>query len=172
MFILGIKMVYRRFSNRKNFPIYGIYLYFMAACRYSVTADLGQAHLVLGKLTKSSGLMAAEVSVVQETFPSAKLEDSIVYSRVLISGVMYTSTSYKRSTTTNDHTLCLKQERQKLFGSALKYLSFCTHSCTACSKFCTHVVIINNHPIVPSLISTDTITGATAQHIHCIGHPR
>lgn len=137
-------------------------------CRYTVTADLGQAHLVLGKLTKSNGLTDAEATAVREIFPSAKLEDYVVYSRVLISGVLYTSTSYKRHTATNDHTLCLKQRLQKLFGSALKYLSFCTHNCTACSIFCTHVVIVHSHSILPCVISTDTITRATAQHIHCI----
>ena len=140
--------------------------------RYTVTADIGQAHLVLGKLATSNELVEAEATAVRDAFPCANLEDCIVYSRILISGVMHTSTSYKRSTTTNDHTVCLKQGQQKLFGSALKYLSFCTSNCAKCSTFCTHVIIVNNYSVIPYLISSDTITGATAQHIHCISHPR
>lgn len=106
----------------------------------------------------------------RSTGTSAKLEECIVYNHVLISEVMYMTTSYKHPTTTNDHTVCLKQmkqKQQKSFGSALKQLSFCT-DCTFCSALCTHVVVVNIHPILPCQISTDTITGATAQHINCI----
>ena len=140
--------------------------------RYTVTADVGQGHLVLGKLATSNELVEAETTAVRDAFPGANLEDCIVYGRILISGVMYTSTSYKRSTSTNDHTVCLKQGQQKLFGSALKYLSFCAYNCTKCPTFCNHVIIVNNYSVIPYLISSDTITGATAQHIHRVSHSR
>ena len=140
--------------------------------RYTITADVGQAHLVLGKVATSKELVEAETTAVRDAFPYANLETCSVYGRILIPGVMYTSTSYKRSTTTNDHTICLKVGEQKLFGSAVKYLSLCTYNCTKCSKYCTHVIIVKTYSVIPFLISSDTITGATAQHIHCIGHPR
>ena len=140
--------------------------------RYAITSDIGQGHLVLGKLVNSNELVEAEATAVCDAFPRANLANCVLYSRVLISGIIYTSTSYKRSTTTNDHTVCLKEGQQKLFGSALKYLSFCNYNCTKCPTFCTHVIVVNTYSVSPYCISNDTITGATAQHINCINHLR
>ena len=86
----------------------------ISGCRYRVTANAGQGHLVLEKTSKLSELEDAEVVAIRGTFPSANLKDCIVYNRVLISGVMYTSTSYKRPITTIDHIVCWKDRRNHL----------------------------------------------------------
>ena len=101
--------------------------------RYTVTADVGQGHLVLGKLATSKELVEAEAKAVRDAFPCGNLEDCIVYSRILISGVMYTSTSYKRSTSTNDHTCPLEARTAEVVWvrtevSQFLYLQLCQMS--------------------------------------------
>lgn len=104
--------------------------------------------------------------------PDANLDHSRVYYRVMIDGVLYTSTSYQRHTKTNDHVLCFTEGEETLIGSARKYLSMCSTSCTTCSSPCNHVVIAELFPVHPCPLITDTITGATARHILCVDQSR
>lgn len=78
---------------------------------------------------------------------------------IVISGSLYTSTSYKRSTTKCDYLLCLGAT--KTIGSAQKYISFCLNDCS-CSVYCHHVVIVKLH---------NTSTGVT-RYIHRISDSR
>ena len=140
--------------------------------RYSVTVDAGNGHLILGKISRGCDLSDVEEAAVFKQFPSANLKDCMVYNRILISGVIYTATSYRRSSTTNDHLVCIKHGSNKAIGSAVKYLSFCTKECLSCSKCCYHIILVDIHHILQSNLSTDTITKATARHVHQITHPR
>ena len=107
--------------------------------RYAITFDVRQGHLVLGKVVNSNELVEARATVVCDAFTSANLANSVLYSRILISGIIYTSTLYKRFTTTNDHIVRLKEGQQKLFESALKYVNFCKYNCTKFTKHFGHM---------------------------------
>lgn len=91
-----------------------------------------------------------------------------LYHRVIISGILYTSSAYTRSKIKNDSVLCFKKEGQKHFGRAKSYVSFCTNECLGCTEPCKHMVIVTAYGILPVNIGTDEITGATAQHVHCV----
>lgn len=130
----------------------------MYTCRYRITSDLGQGHLVLGKLVFSSnGLTDLEATAIQNTFPTANLNRCIIYNRALINGTLYASTSYKRSTSKCDYLLCVVNNAgiSKTVGSAIKYVSFCLDACS-CSKYCQHIVIVKVHT-----------SNSTARYIHC-----
>lgn len=129
-------------------------------CRYSITVNAGQGHLVLGRVTEPSEVTDPELMEVRKLCPSAMLEGALVYHRVMVSGVVYSNESYRRSATTNDYTLCLQDGTQKTIGTALKYMSFCSKDCKSCTAFCQHVVLVNLHDIITH----------TARHIHSIAN--
>lgn len=128
---------------------------YMCAYRYSVTANAGQGHLVLGKVSQPTQLSNAEVTAVHQLCPSATLEGALtyIYNRVLVSGVVYTNLSYRQSST-NDYTLLLKDGT---IAKAVKYLSFCSSSCKTPD---THLVLVYPHKLLYSS------TGC--RHIHHI----
>ena len=137
--------------------LYTLYL-FILVCRYSITVNAGEGHLVLGRVAQTSELTDPEQVEIHKLCPSAVLKNALVYHRVMVSGVVYTNESYRRSATTNDYTLCFQDGTQKTIGTALKYLSFCSNNCKSCIAFCQHVVLVNLHDIITH----------TARHIHSI----
>ena len=40
--------------------------------------------------------------------------------------------------------------------------------CVECPKLCKHMVVVDLYRILPVIIGTDEITGATAQHVRCV----
>lgn len=140
--------------------------------RYCVTLDFGRIS-VIGKTFSSSCLLPEEVAAVIHHLPSSKLDDAVVYNRVLCHGVFYTSRAYERQVKQNDHILCFKAgSSQKEFGDATHYVSTCTANCT-CSKPCQHLVVVNRLNINQQCnLSRDSVTGATAQHVHYVNTTR
>ena len=114
-----------------------IHILITAVCRYSVTLDAGQGHLLLGKVSGSTELSDGEVAAVKHLCPSATLEGALVYFRVLVSGVVYTNQSYRQSST-NDYTLAFNDNT---IGKAVKYLSLCSSSCMR--TYTAHIVLVN-----------------------------
>ena len=126
-------------------------------CRYSITCELGQGHLVLGKVSGISVLTQEEMALLEIyniNFSTVKL-----YHRVIHAGILYTSTSYnRRSKVKNDSVMLLKQEQQMFLGIAKHYLSFCSTNCTTCAAPCKHLAIIQLYNILPDRIGKDTLT--------------
>ena len=140
-------------------------------CRYQVTSSMGHGHLILGKLSNSTALTSEEIASIQLAFPGANLDQGTVYHRMMIDGVLYTSTNYQRHTTTNDYVLCFSKANEKHFGFARKYFSMCNTTCT-CSSPCIHIVIVDSLKVRPCRFVMDTVAGATARHIHSIDYSR
>ena len=136
-------------------------------CRYSIIHAIGQNYLILGKINEAYLLTSDDILAIQEhtsiSLPTVKL-----YHRIIISGTLYTSSAYTCSKIKNDSVLCSKIEGQKYFGYAKCYSSFCTNECVGCTEPCKHIVIVTPYRVLPVNIGTDEITGATAQHMHCI----
>ena len=137
-------------------------------CRYKVTATLQGGHLVVGRLSNFTDLNDEEIELIQGALPDAKLDHCIVYYRVLVNGVIYTSSCYQRHTTTNDYVLCVGNKDELSFGYARKYLSTCKTTCTSCCSPCNNIVIVDMFQVVPCDFVTDTSSGATARHIHSV----
>ena len=129
---------------------------------------MGDGHLVLGKILDESMLTTSDLEAIQEICSSINQSTVKLYHRVLISGTVYTTSSYMRSKFRKDDILCLKRNDQKYFGSAKQYISFCASNCTECLKPCQHVAIVSHFIEIPTNISTDNLTGATLKHIHCV----
>ena len=117
---------------------------------------------------KSNVLNQQELAKLMESYPSfSSTSKCVVYSRVLLSGVLYSSASYKRSGVTDDSVVCLEHGE---IGTVQSYVSFCKEVCSCNpSKFCTHVIIVCLHPHQPIGID-DQATGATAKHVMQIGN--
>ena len=131
--------------------------------RYSITCELNQGHLVLGKVTNISVVPSTEKALLEEydiDYSTAKC-----YHRTLVSGVLYTSASYKRSQVKNDSILYFRRNNHPVFGIAQHYISFCNTSCTRCTRLCKSLVIMLVYNILPDKIDTDRLTGATAVQI-------
>ena len=64
----------------------------------------------------------------------------ILYGRVLLSGVLYTSALYHRSEVTNDSVVCLRSAE---IGTIQKFLSCCKKGCTECCESTYTVNIIS-----------------------------
>ena len=140
--------------------------------RYSVTCDLGQGHLILGKITEPSLLTSVDLVAIQGICSSFNQQTAKLYHRVLISGMVYTTSNYVRSKIRKDNILCFNRNGQKIFGSAKQYVSFCTNQCTQCLQPCQHIVLINIFAEIQTNISEDTLTGATAKQVHCVHQTR
>jgi hypothetical protein len=138
-------------------------------CRYKVTADLGQGHLVLGKLSSSADLTMEEIASVKQLLQEANLKKGTLYHRVMINGIVYTSTNYHQFTKAmNDHIFTIVEGNVKFVASAQKYVSVCKVDCVNCSSPCQHIMIVKVLPILEYQIITETITGTTTQHHHRI----
>ena len=122
--------------------------------------NLGPDQLVIGKIYKSTDLSGEELAIISERFPSINLSRCISYNRLLISGVLYTSTSYTLATTKCDYLISFKVGSSRAIASVEKYLSFCYESCQKCSDFsyCQHIVLAKHHRILHTI----------GHHIHCI----
>lgn len=111
-------------------------------CRYSVTCDLGQSHHVLGKISSLPSLPSDELLALDHEQLNIQQSSAILYHRMIIAGILYTTASYKRSKVKADRVLCLKRNEQKFFGVAKHYASFCTTDCNGCLKPCKHIVFV------------------------------
>ena len=125
---------------------------------------------MIGKTQNSTHLSDEEVTSIKVKLPHVDLDSSIIYNRVMVNGVIYSSTSYHRQNVTNDHVFCFRDRENKCIGSARKYLSVCNINCTSCSLPCSNLVIADVLKILPAQFIVDTISGATARHIHCVDH--
>lgn len=81
-------------------------------CRYSVTCNASQKHLVLGKLTS---LTQDQTSAILSLNSNAVLENVLVYDQLLLSVILYT-------TSTKDSIICFNDS----IYSEVKFISFCT----------------------------------------------
>lgn len=136
--------------------------------RYSITSDLGQSHLVLGKISNLSSLLPDELALLLSNC-AIQQSTAKVYHRVLISGILHTTTSYLRSKVKSDCVLCFRQNGERIFGNAKHYLSYCTTSCTDCMKPCMHSVIVMCYQILPLDFRTD---GTIFRHVYRISSTR
>lgn len=93
---------------------------FYYKCRYSITADIGDGHLVLGRKFSFSHLKEDDISAVLSIYPTADLLGCIVYQRLLISGVLYTSAAYSRSQIKCDYLLCVIKGSSKKHSLSTK----------------------------------------------------
>ena len=93
-----------------------------------------------------------------------------VYSRLMLSGVLYSSAQYNRSGITNDSIISLTQYGKTMIGTTQKFVSCCNNDCVSCtaSTYCSHFVVVATHPTFPFGI-TDEATNSTAQHVMQIG---
>ena len=100
--------------------------------------------------------------------PSIDIGKSTVYSRVILSGVLYSSALYHRSETTNDSVISIRRIGTTEIGTIQKFISCCTKDCTSCGvqSFCRHFTIVSTNQIHPF-----DQTSETAQHIIRIGLP-
>lgn len=162
MFCVGQRYVATLTDKKILHPHINMVLY-----RYSITQAIGKSHLILGKISEPSVLTPDDIAAIQERTSFCQ-QTAKLYHRVIISGTMYTSSAYTRSKITNDSILSFKGDGQKQFGCAKCYVSFCTNDCLDCPKLCKHMVIVELYRILPVIIGTDKITGATAQHIRCV----
>ena len=131
--------------------------------RYSITRDLNQSHLVLGKMGNLTSLQPDELAILS----GYDMEQSTakIYHRVLISGILYTTSSYLRAKVKSDCVLSFKRNGEWTFGIVKHYLSFCNTTCADCMKPCKHCVIITPYKILPLGFRPD---GTTIEHIHRI----
>ena len=60
---------------------------------------------MIGKTLTSSDFTNEEVTLIELKQPDVKLDSSIVYYRLVLNGVMYSSTSYRRQSCT-PNSLC------------------------------------------------------------------
>ena len=88
-----------------------------------------------------------------------------MYNRVLISGIIYATTAYNRSTLRNDSVVCLYEHNVHIFGIAKRYVSFANEDSMSNNE---HVILIYGLEILSDSIGTDVITGATARHLRCV----
>ena len=123
---------------------------------------------MIGKTLTSSDFTNEEVTLIELKQPDVKLDSSIVYYRLVLNGVMYSSTSYRRQSITNDSVLYFCDGESKYIGSARKYLSVCKTDCTSCCSPCSNLIIADTFEIIPVDFIEDTISGASARQIHCI----
>ena len=137
--------------------------------RYSVTCDLGEGHLALGKVSNSS-ILSGEVTAIQE-FVHIHLTTARVYHRLLKSGTVYSTSMYARSKIRCDSIFCFKRDGCKEFGIAKHYVSFCTVCCISGvgSHPCQHIDVVT--PFEEINWQNDIIE-ATARHIHCVRSSR
>ena len=140
--------------------------------RYSVTCDLGQGHLILGKIIEPSVLTSVDLVAIQGICSNLDQQTAKIYHRALISGIVYTTANYARSKVRKDNILCFDRSGQKIFGNAQQYVSFCTNQCTQCPQPCKHVVLIHQFTEIQTNISDDTLTGATGKQVHCVYQTR
>ena len=83
----------------------------MVLCRYSITEAIGKSHLILGKISEPSVLTPDDIAAIQERTSFCQ-QTAKLYHRVIISGTMYTSSSYTRPKITNDSILSFKDDGQ------------------------------------------------------------
>ena len=131
--------------------------------RYKITADVGERHKVLGKIMKYSVLTTTELDKLTSDVPDVDMSKCVVYGRVLISGVVYTSAIYHRSEVTNDSIVRLQSAE---VGTIQKFVSCCKKDCTSCGEntYCDHYIIASIHPSFPFGLADQTAE-STAQHI-------
>ena len=123
---------------------------------------------VIGKKV-TKGLKSDEELAVKQTVSNANFSHSMVYDRLLKDGVLYTSTSYQRQAATCDYVMYFEDGS---VGFAMKYLSICCADCAPCQSPCNHLVIAEVLQDKSCVFTDDPVTGATAQHIHCIDDSR
>ena len=104
---------------------------YMPLYRYKITADVGEGHKLLGKVMKYSVLTTTELDKLPSNVPDVDVSKCIVYGRVLLSGVVYTSSIYHRSEVTNDSMVRLKSTE---IGTIQKFMSCCRKDCTSCNE--------------------------------------
>lgn len=141
-------------------------------CRYHVTANLGQGHLVLGKVCSTAELTADEEAAIADVLSEANIKQGKLYHRVLINRVLYTSSSYHRCLSATDNVFCFVEGAMKFIGCAQKYVSVCSMNCNDCSAPCHHFAIVESLQILECQIVTDTISGSTTEHHHRVSHSR
>lgn len=69
------------------------YLWYRLAfksCRYKITEDIGEGHKVLGKVMQCSLFSTNEVDKLQSYMADMDVRKCAVYSRVILSEVLYT----------------------------------------------------------------------------------
>lgn len=77
--------------------------------------------------------------------PNAHLSDTLIYNKVLLKGVVYVTSSYKQSVSTDDSIVFLEDNSVEL---ARMFISFCSTECNGmCLKKCHHIVIVELYEI-------------------------
>lgn len=137
----------------------------MLFSKYHIAGKLVDKIFIVGKMNHSSmELQSDEVGAVIDTYRNADFEGSVVHKRLLIHGVLFSSTLYQRQSSTScDYVMCFDDGQ---IGFVTKYMSFCLTDCS-CSSGCTHIAIAQVFLSAPHHLINDPLTGATAMHVHC-----
>ncbi len=160
------KVVYCIFSI--NF-----YHHFQCFYRYHVSLELCSGHLVVGKYNSFSRLAADEITSIRNLLPLAVFNPkTVVYDRVLINGIMYSTINYLRLANSSDHIFSLVAEEQTLIGSARKFVSLCDSSCVSCLQPCKHIVIVESLPLLNIEVSNVPVHEVRGKQHHFVGLTR
>ena len=149
------------------------FYYYTGTCnRYSIVDNLEQDLFIIGKKNSTPKLSDEELSLLASVFPYIDLSHHYVeYHRLLKEGVIFTSTSYNRQTSTRDYIIFFI-DGVVGFAQKYMYISVCRKDCTLCRLPCTHAVIAEVFEKLDCDIITDSIRGASARQIQCIDESR
>ena len=100
------------------------------------------------------------------------IKEDKLYHRIMINGVLYTSSGHHRSLNASDNVFCFVDDGGKLVGCVLKFVSICKSDCTDCFLPCQHMAIVESPEVCESHIVTNTISGATTKHHHIVNTSR
>ena len=90
--------------------------------------------------------------------------------RVLVSGQVFSSIGYGHGTKTNDYTLCYAESPNstRMYGLAVKYVSYCTKQCPPNHSYCHHSILIRPlHPVSEPFVINEE-AGTSARHIQAV----
>ncbi len=113
---------------------------------------------------ESSSLSHDELAILQKE--PLTLMKCAVHARLLVSGVLYSSSLYTRSGITDDSVVTFLFKGKLTVGVIRKFVSCCDESCNGCADatFCSHYMVVDTYPILPFGIE-DSITNAEATHV-------
>lgn len=97
---------------------------------------------MLGKVNKKDPVSADMAAVVLRLQPNAQFNGALSYNRLLLNGIVYSSSSYKRTSCTDDSILIFEDDS---VGQATAYISCSGRNCddVSCTEKCYHIVVVN-----------------------------
>jgi hypothetical protein len=119
---------------------------------------------VLGKVMQCSLLSTSDLDKLKSYVTDMDDNKCVVYGRVVLLGVLYTSGLYHRSEVTNDSVVRLRTAE---IGTVQKFVSCCQSGCTcSANAFCGHYIIVSVHPSLPFNQTAES----AVQHVVQIGN--